>query len=43
LCAQVLAIAGQITRNPPLQTALTKAGIGVALQSPQRHAAADAS
>jgi enoyl-CoA hydratase len=29
----VLAIAGQIKRNPPLQTALTKVGIGVALQS----------
>jgi enoyl-CoA hydratase/carnithine racemase len=33
LIAAVLAIAGQIKRNPPLQTALTKAGIGVALQS----------
>jgi enoyl-CoA hydratase len=33
LITTVLTIAGQIKRNPPLQTALTKAGIGVALQS----------
>lgn len=33
LTGKVLAIASQIKRNPPLQTALTKAGIGVALQS----------
>jgi enoyl-CoA hydratase len=33
LTGRVLAIAGQIRRNPPLQTALTKEGIGVALQS----------
>jgi len=33
LIPAALAIAGQIKRNPPLQTALTKAGIGVALQS----------
>jgi enoyl-CoA hydratase/carnithine racemase len=33
LIARVVAIAEQIKQNPPLQTALTKAGIGVALQS----------
>lgn len=33
LTGKVLEIASQIKRNPPLQTALTKAGIGVALQS----------
>jgi enoyl-CoA hydratase len=33
LTSRVLAIAGQIKQNPPLQTALTKAGIGAALQS----------
>lgn len=33
LAGKVLEIAGQIKQNPPLQTALTKAGIGAALQS----------
>lgn len=33
LTDKVLAVAGQIKQNPPLQTALTKAGMSVALQS----------